>query len=315
MEEMLDSLEIKSFSKVAKEELEYIKDRKSGKIKSLKTSLANFNNALMNGVSIGDIITIAGSSGSGKTMILNMLEEDYFNLNPEMDIAVLNFNFEMQGRRLVGRKLSRRFNKSLKSIYSSNTDMPQNNISDEGVKKVEEYLKSNKDRQVYYCEVTGTIDQVENTITQFTAANPDKWVVVTLDHSGLIKKLGSRNNVDHMYDVMLMFNNMKKQHKISFVVVSQLNRGMESDDRKLNPEIHYPTRSDIWGSDAVYIYSDLVLIIDRPEMRGIVQYGPDRLPVTEMMYAHYIKIRDGEPFIGMMKTDFANGEVREMKNI
>lgn len=312
---MSDSLEIKSFSVVAKEELNYIKDRKSGKIKSLKTSLSNFNNALMNGVSIGDIVTIAGMSGSGKTMILNMLEEDFFNLNPDMDIAVLNFNFEMQGRRLVGRKISRKFQKPLKSIYSANTDNPSSNISDKGIDAISNYLKTNKDRPVYYCEVTGTVDQVESTVRKFVKNNPDKWVIVTLDHSGLVKKTGSRNNVDHMYDVMLMFNNLKKQYPVSFMILSQLNRNIESDDRRLNPDLHYPNKGDLWGSDAVYIYSDLVVVYHRPEMMGIVQYGPEKLPVTEMMYGHYIKVRDGDPFISMMKTDFANGEVREMKNI
>ena len=60
------ALKIKSFQEAAAEELNYIEKRKNGDINPLKTSLKKFNKALMAGVSKGDIITIAGGSGSGK---------------------------------------------------------------------------------------------------------------------------------------------------------------------------------------------------------------------------------------------------------
>ena len=44
------ALTIKSFSQAAQEELNYIKKRKSGEIKPLKTSLSKFNKALMAGI-------------------------------------------------------------------------------------------------------------------------------------------------------------------------------------------------------------------------------------------------------------------------
>ena len=133
------SLKIKSFKDAANEELEYIKKRKNGEIKPLKTSLKKFNKALMAGVSKGDIITIAGASGSGKTLFLNQLETDFFQCNPNEKIAILNFNFEMQARRLVGRKLSRDLKKTVKQLYSADDE---GNINDIDLVEAEQFIKS-----------------------------------------------------------------------------------------------------------------------------------------------------------------------------
>lgn len=304
------SLRIKSFKQAADEEIEYIEKRKNGEIKPLKTSLKKFNKALMAGVSKGDIITIAGGSGSGKTSLLNQLESDFFECNPHEKIAVLNFNFEMQSRRLIGRKLSRVLKKTVKQIYSADDDT-FNNISDSELDKSKAYIEQNKDRPVHYVDISGNVNEIEETIMEFNQMYPDRWIIVTLDHSGLVKKLGNKNNVDHMYDVMFMFNRVKKLIDASFILVSQLNRNIESQDRKLNPQLHYPNRSDIWGSDSVFIYSDLVAVMHRPETLGLIQYGPDKLPVTNKVYMHYIKCRDGEQFIASMENDLRNNQIIE----
>lgn len=306
-------LKIKSFKQAANEELTYIKNRKTGKIKPLRTSLNKFNKALMAGISKGDIITIAGASGSGKTAFLNQLETDLFECNPDEKIAVLNFNFEMQARRLVGRKISRNLKKSVKQIYSADDDA-STNITDSDINCTENYIKDVEDRAVHYVEISGNVDQIENTILEFNNMYPDRWIIVTLDHSGLVKKKGNKNNVDHMYDVMFMFNTLKKKIDASFILVSQLNRNILSEDRKLNPKLHYPDRSDIWGSDSVYIYSDLVAVLHRPEMLGILQYGPSKLPTTNKVFMHYIKCRDGDQFIAMMENDLVNNQIIEISN-
>lgn len=307
------ALTIKSFSQAAQEELNYIKKRKSGEIKPLKTSLKKFNKALMAGISKGDIITLAGASGSGKTAFLNQLETDLFDCNPGEKIAILNFNFEMQARRLIGRKISRSLGKTVKQLYSAD-DVNATNITDFELNETEAYLKSIEHRPVHYVEISGNVDEIEKTILKFNDMYPDRWIIVTLDHSGLVKKKGNKNNVDHMYDVMFMFNTVKKKIDASFILVSQLNRNILSEDRKLNPKLHYPDRSDIWGSDSVYIYSDLVAVLHRPEMLGILQYGPERMPTTNKVFMHYIKCRDGEQFIAMMENDLANNQIIEINN-
>lgn len=50
----------------ANEIVDYICNRKSGRVKSLKTRWSKFNNLCMGGIEPNTIYTIAGISGSGK---------------------------------------------------------------------------------------------------------------------------------------------------------------------------------------------------------------------------------------------------------
>ena len=55
------------------------------------------------------------------------------------------------------------------------------------------------------------------------------------------------NQQETLYDLMFRFNRVKKRIKASFVVVSQLNRTIETVDRIQNTDMHYPMKTDrIW---------------------------------------------------------------------
>jgi replicative DNA helicase len=137
---MSDSLKIKSIREAFQEELSYIKGRHSGEIKSAKTPWQTWNEIYTSGFEWGWIVTIAGLSGSGKTALLNILETAMFESNPEQDIAVLSFNFEMLARRLVGRKISGMLKKSVKQLYSADVE---NNVSDEEIRLIETMINEN----------------------------------------------------------------------------------------------------------------------------------------------------------------------------
>ena len=137
-QESFKDLKIKSFKEAAAEELKYMQMRKEGKITSLKTRWNKFNQVSMNGLEWGSITTIAGISGSGKTAILNEMETSLFELNPDDDFAVLSFNFEMVARRLVGRKISAKLNKTMKQLYSADMVDIHSNITNE------EYIEAQK---------------------------------------------------------------------------------------------------------------------------------------------------------------------------
>tara|TARA_R110000751_G_scaffold298863_2_gene409073 strand:+ start:322 stop:1302 length:981 start_codon:yes stop_codon:yes gene_type:complete len=313
-QESFKDLKIKSFKEAAAEELKYMQMRKEGKITSLKTRWNKFNQVSMNGLEWGSITTIAGISGSGKTAILNEMETSLFELNPDDDFAVLSFNFEMVARRLVGRKISAKLNKTMKQLYSADMVDIHSNITNEEYIEAQKYVESMQDISVNYVDMPGTTQAIEDTIYKFNQMPENKYkgILVTLDHSILVKKMGQMNQQETLYDLMFRFNRVKKRIKASFVVVSQLNRTIETVDRIQNTDMHYPMKTDIFGADALYQYSDVVLVSHRPEMLGIREYGPDKLPTKDLIYWHYLKVRDGEPIIAQMLNNLKHNQVLEV---
>lgn len=301
-----------SLEEAARKELRYIKGRMTNEIKSVKTPWMKFNKAGMDGLEWGSIVTIAGMSGSGKTAILNELETGLFELNPKENFAVLSFNFEMIARRLVGRKISKSLQMTTTQIYNADTDEPDKNIKLDTYQKAIDYTQSIKDLPLWYVDVPGTVQEIRNTIEYFAMgieSNIDKAILVTLDHSILVKKFGEQNQLQTLYELAAMFNELKKVIKASFVIVSQLNRGIENVERIQNKNLHYPQKSDVFGADALYQYSDIFMITHRPEMLNLKSYGPQDLPVNDVIYWHFIKLREGDPFIAKMRNDLKYNRV------
>ena len=93
------------------------------------------------------------------------------------------------------------------------------------------------------------------------------------------------------------------------VIVSQLNRGIENVDRIQNKNLHYPQKSDVFGADALYQYSDIFLVTHRPEMLNLRAYGPSDLEVKDVVYWHFLKLREGEPFIAKMRNNLKYNQI------
>src|SRR5690606_12039496 len=95
---------------------------------------------------------------------------------------------------------------------------------------------------------------------------------------------------------------------ILILMVSQLNREIETAERQTNNKLHYPNRSDIFAASSLFFASDYVFVIHKPaSMDGISKaegYGPSGLPIFNpqnkdqaMVYLHVLKERHGEPCI------------------
>lgn len=193
-----------SLEEAAREELRYVKGRMDGNIKSLLTPWNKFNIASMNGIEWGSIITIAGMSGSGKTAILNELETGLFKLNPTENFAVLSFNFEMAARRLIGRKISKALNVTVKQMYNADLEAPNRNFTLKNYNDAVAFLKTIKDVPVSYVDIPGTVREIRNTIEHFAMGIPenlDKGILVSLDHSILVKKFGEQNMLEVLYEL------------------------------------------------------------------------------------------------------------------
>ena len=121
--------------------------------------------------------------------------------------------------------------------------------------------------------------------------------------------MGGAQDKDLLYELMAMFNGLKKEIRIAVILLSQMNRNIENSDRVQTPDLHFPKKQDIFGSDACYMYSDIVLVSHRPELLGIRAYGPKRWPTEKAIFWHYLKVREGEPCIALMQNDLAHNQI------
>lgn len=291
------SSKIKHISQIAEETALYIDRRRQGEERSLKTRWAKFNEATMNGIEPNCLLTIAGRSGSGKSSVANMIEQDIIELNKDENVVILSFSLEMVGRNQIARKLSSKLNVSTKTLYS--TDGSMNDSLWHGVLK---FTKEFKTLPISYVEDQCTIDDIWDISREFQDNNQDKWVVIIVDHALLVEgKNDERINIANLQKKLIA---LKKYGKTSIIQLSQLNRNIEEPQRVTTPALQYPNKADISGSDSIYHASDYVMIIHRPEMMNISVYGVKGLKTENMVFLHILKNREGESKILVFEEQF-----------
>ena len=298
MEQSLSN--IRPMRVVAQEAINYIAGRREHNIVSLKTRWEKFNKQCMGGIEPNTVYTIAGISGTGKSSFVNSLTTDIIDLNPNEEIVILNFSLEMVGFRQVGRTLSNKLRKTTSTLYSSETD-----LDDETFRKVIAVSNQLKEYPIYFVDNPGTPMQVEQTIKDFYnqyIKNTGKHFVIVYDHTLLTKQVGSV--IETTSELERVFIQAKKYPFTSVIQIAQMNRNIESSERINNPLSHYPMRSDLSSSDAMFQASDYVLVMHRPEILNIQEYGPNRLPTNNKVYMHMLKNRDaGKPCILEFEND------------
>jgi len=299
MEQNLSNL-IRPMSVVAQEAINYIAGRREHKVVSLKTRWNKFNKQCMGGIEPNTVYTIAGISGTGKSSWVNLLTTDIIDLNPTEDIIILNFSLEMVGFRQVGRTLSSKLRKTTSTLYSSEMD-----LDEETFKKVITVSNQLKEYPIYFVDNPGTPMQVEQIIKFFYETyvkGTKKHFIIVYDHTLLTKQTGSV--IETTSELERVFIQAKKYPLTSIIQIAQMNRNIESSERINNPLGHYPMRSDLSSSDAMFQASDYVLVMQRPELLNIQEYGPNHLPTQNKIYMHMLKNRDaGKPCILEFEND------------
>lgn len=289
-------LPFRHISEAVDDAIEYIKLRKDHTIDPLKTRWKKFNKLCNGGIEPGCVYTIAGISGSGKSSIVNTLETDLIKCNPGKEVVILSFSLEMLSSRQIGRKISSELRRTTSELYSAETD-----LTDKEFWQVKESTKEMKNYNIYYVDTAVNIQSIADTVHYFqeTIAK-DKWLVVILDHTLLVKGSSERATIIELQN---LFIDLKKIGTTSIIQITQMNRNIESPERINNQAGHYPMRSDLSSSDSVFQGSDVVLVLHRPETLGILAYGSHRLPVQNKVYMHFLKNREGEIAILRFEND------------
>jgi len=304
-----NTLKIRSMSEVSQEAITYIAGRRDHSIVSLKTRWSKFNKQCMGGIEPNTVYTIAGISGAGKSSFGNEIATDIIDLNPSENIIILNFSLEMVGFRQVGRTLSNKLKKTTSELYSS-----EKNLDDKTFDKVVTVANQLKKYPIYFVDNPGTSKQVEETIMAFYnkyVKGTNKHFIIMYDHALLTKREGTV--IETISNLLQVFIQVKKLPLTSVIVLTQMNRNIEQPERINNPLAHYPMRSDLSSSDAIFQGSDYVLALHRPELLGIQEYGPNKLPTSHKVFMHILKNRDaGEPCIIEFENDLRYNNLIEI---
>ena len=318
MEQTLNSskrLSYKHISEPTHEILRYIDNRRKGVNKSLKTRWSKFNRQCMGGIEPNTVYTIAGISGAGKSSFVNSLETDLFDYNPNREFIVLSFNFEMLASRQVGRKLSYKMRRTTNDLYSGNLEETKAGLTDEEYEVAKKHAERIKQYPIYYVDSPGAVDEISLTIQYFQQAFSDKWLIVILDHTLLTKSKTGEKERETLYELEKVFMQAKKVGETTIVQLSQMNREIEGNERIINATLHYPIRRDIFGGDSVFQASDYVIVLHRPELLGIQWYGVEKETTYNMIFMHFLKVREGEPKIIKFVNNLKYNSIDEFSSV
>jgi replicative DNA helicase len=260
-----------------------------------------------------EITFIAGPSGAGKSFILNSIREDFageLNRNYPRPFKILAFSFEMGADDEIIRTYSSRLKTSYSTLMSAYKKITKDYYS-----MIEETSKHVDNDIIFYVESTGNRQQIYNTIRKFHETYPQHQLVITIDHTLLMEHLDEFGEVELVSSMAKLAMLIKRDFNAMVIMLGQLNDKIEQPDRIKNPILHFPKKTDIHSSKAVFMMSDNLVIINRPEMIQITEYGLGApggggWPTKDLIAWHFLKSRlYGKEGLVRMKQDFAHGNL------
>jgi replicative DNA helicase len=298
------------------EALKYLNGRRKGFIKSYKTPWPKVNDAGVDGWEFGNIIIIAGRPGSGKTLIAEQIIRQGVEINKDLDTRILQFQFEMLGRASAIREYTSVLNKTYKEICSAGESI----LEQEELKMLLEYSKTRAELPIDIVEDPCTVVEfkqiVKNYFETYKTEEGYKKTIITIDHSLLFKKHPAEKDKHEMLSNLgEALTDLKKKYPVLFIVLSQLNRNAEDPDRNEDGKYgNYILDSDVYGSDALLQHCDVLIGINRPALKRIKFYGPERYIIEDLnvLVFHFLKVRNGDPRMSFFKARYDIMSVEEM---
>lgn len=299
--------------------LHYMKGRMEGNIKSLKTPWNKFNDATTDGIEWNTMTVIGGRPGSGKTLIVDQIVRESFELNAGENFRVLQFQFEMLARTSAIREYSSVLRQTYKHLCSAD-----GSLTKEELEKCYNYAKKKVKYPIDIVEKPCTIHEFQLIIHQYMQHHKVKReeediftkTLITIDHSLLFKKdKNEKDKHDTLNKLGEALTLLKRQYPISFIVLSQLNRNIDKPERNEDGKYgNYVLESDVFGADALLQHADTLVGINRPAKQKIRFYGPDKYIIDDdkVLVMHFLKCRNGDNRISFFKAEFEKMTIKEM---
>jgi len=284
-----------------KKALYKMKARRNGELKSLKTAWVNFNNAFCDGLEWRTITVVGARPGTGKTLFMEQLVNDVIKINPDQKFKILKFQFEMLDETNGIRKLSMNVGSDYNTLMSKERPVDKNIFQ-----KCVDFYESTEQYDlvdVVYdpCTVEEMCATIHAYMEKHKTENGFTNTLITIDHSALFRVgKGQKDKFEMLYTLGEALTEMKKRFPVAFLVLSQLNRNVETIDRTKDGTYgNYILDSDLYGSDSLLQHADVVLGINRPFNRRIKFYGPEKYIINDpdLLIFHILKSRNG--FMGM----------------
>jgi replicative DNA helicase len=305
------------YSEILAEGLVYIEDRMKGRVKSFKTPWAGLNRAGVGGLEWGSMITVGARPGSGKTLIVSQILRESRAINTTQDFNILEFQFEMGAKQVSARDFVAKTALDYNKVLS--TDAQLDDYYFQMMKQYQQDCKDLEDKNILRVQVNTALTHadIKNAIIHYYSELGGKPMIVTIDHSWLIKKgKDEKEKIATLYNAVEMLMQLKNQLPIIVVMITQLNRTIEEPSRRTPGSIaNYPTSSDIFGGDALMQGSDMVVVLSRPSTLNIGVYGPKGYIVkSDDIFMHLIKVRNGADDVNIlyMKAEFKNQRMLEV---
>jgi replicative DNA helicase len=290
--------------------------RSRGDIKSLRSAWPKFNDAFCDGLEWRTITVVGARPGTGKTLFMEQLISDIIQNNADQRFRVLKFQMEMVEETSGVRKLSLNTGADYNTLMSKGKK-----IAKDLFEKCKQYYDNTAHKDIIDVVYDAcTVDEMCATV-HYQMQKHSKMIVdadgnqkteytnmlVAIDHSALFKNgKGQKDKFEMLGALGEALTMLKKKYPVAFVVLSQLNRNIDDPKRAVDADYgNYVLDSDIYGSDALLQHADVVLGINKPSLRKIRQYGPDRYIINDedILVFHFLKSRNGTTRISFFKLD------------
>lgn len=306
--------------------LNYLEDRRTGKVTSLKTSSPKINSAMCDGFEWHTAIGIAARPGSGKSVYKDQVIREAFECNPTLKFRSLDFDLEMMPMVSAIREFSSVLGQTYKYMCSAEVSMASNaKITREELEKCKEHAQRKllmEGTKAKYpmdiIEAAPTVNEFEALVEEYFEYYKDPITgeytktLITIDHARLFRRApfeGSENEM--LYNMGMAVIRLKKRFPVIFIIFNHLNRNMDKAERLEEGRFgNYPLESDVLGADAFMQCCDVVIAIQRPGKLQMRFYGPNRYIIQDDMVLvfHFLKVRNGD-----VRMSFFYGEFHKMR--
>lgn len=313
----------RTMNEVIDETLAYIVARKEGTIKSLRTSYKKLDKSMIDGIEWNSTITIGGRPSVGKSAYSDCLVEGAFanNLNDDglPDFDLLDFNWELSARVMLLRRLSAALKKTYKHIISADG----NDLDDDEMQAIMDVLYEKYSKlPVTFCEEPLSTKDFADTVKRFCESRPKdkkgkpRKVLVRVDHTLLTRQSpDEKSQVQMLLNLLMEANVMKKNYDVIFMFLTQINREIE-ERQEDGTDRAFPRQGDVYGGDASAMFSETILLLNKPSKYGITYYGNRGSGIVceqNDLFAHMVKNRNAEgDLILQYKENFKHMSIREV---